>query len=368
MDNLNKKIYDSEFDAFSDAFWSGFKTKASVRRIPVHGHFELTPKCNFDCKMCYVHLQESQMIQEEIKLSKWKYIIDEAIKEGMVFASLSGGECLTVPFFDELYLYLKNKGILVFVLTNGFLLDEKIELFKNHPPAHIQVSVYGWDDESYQKVTGRKAYSKVINGILNAKNAGLSVSVAVTPSRYMTSVYKIVKKFYDLKIGVSVNKWLMPPYDSTGRCLDEINLSPSEKVVIEEELLKATDSMIENTCSLNLPECGSKNSEKHYGLTCSAGRTDFSINWKGEMSPCVSLPCITGNPLKESFNEAWKNTVKFADDFELPIECFGCKYKKICKPCPAYHLLSDVQGHCNKDICIETKLLVERGLKILPTN
>jgi len=36
------------------------------------------------------------------------------------------------PHFDELYSYLKSKGIMVTVLTNGVLLDRKIELFKKY--------------------------------------------------------------------------------------------------------------------------------------------------------------------------------------------------------------------------------------------
>ena len=28
--------------------------------LPVHGNFELTPLCNFDCKMCYIHLSGTQ--------------------------------------------------------------------------------------------------------------------------------------------------------------------------------------------------------------------------------------------------------------------------------------------------------------------
>ena len=35
--------------------------KARDRGVPVSGVFELTPLCNLDCKMCYVHLRKEQM-------------------------------------------------------------------------------------------------------------------------------------------------------------------------------------------------------------------------------------------------------------------------------------------------------------------
>ena len=35
--------------------------KAREKGIPFGGQFELTPLCNFNCKMCYVHLNPDQM-------------------------------------------------------------------------------------------------------------------------------------------------------------------------------------------------------------------------------------------------------------------------------------------------------------------
>ena len=29
--------------------------KAAAQKIPVTGTFELTSRCNFNCKMCYIH-------------------------------------------------------------------------------------------------------------------------------------------------------------------------------------------------------------------------------------------------------------------------------------------------------------------------
>lgn len=40
--------------------------KAREKGIPYAGIFELTPRCNLDCKMCYVHLTPKQMNRDEI--------------------------------------------------------------------------------------------------------------------------------------------------------------------------------------------------------------------------------------------------------------------------------------------------------------
>lgn len=301
-----------------------------------------------------------------LHLEDWKKIADDAIAAGMVFASLTGGECLTVPFFDELYLYLQQKGILVFVLTNGFLLPEKMELFLKHPPAHIQVSVYGYDEDSYYAVTGVKAYKRVDDVIEKLHKADISVSVAITASRYLPSVYKIVRHFYELGIGATVNKWLLPPYSSTGRRLERFDLSVEEQIKIEREIIQATEQAEPTGHAIKLPEPGGRCEEIRYGLTCAAGRTDFSVNWKGEMLPCVSLPEAMGQPLTEGFIPCWEKVVKYADTRIQPRECQGCRYHTICRRCYAFHLMGDKTGHCNRRACEETMLMIQQGLTELP--
>ena len=350
---------------YDDIFWGNLRKQAAIDRIPIHGHFELTPRCNFDCKMCYVHLAGDQLDQPELTFEEWKKIIDEAIDAGMVFASLSGGECLLVPYFDELYLYLKSKGILVFVLTNGYLLSEKLPLFQAHPPAHIQISVYGHDAESYRNVTGRDRYHRVYDAIHKAEEMGLPIGIAVTASKYLPSVFPIVEHFYKCNIGVSVNKWLIPPHDSTGRYLKDFILSPAEQVEIDLELLRATEQQMPRPATCDLPECGGQMHKELRGLSCAAGRTDFSISWKGEMMPCVSLPYPVGTPLSEGFASCWNAAVRYADSALLPIECSGCAYEKVCNRCYAFHLIHSEAGHCNPSACEEIRLSVSRGIASL---
>lgn len=113
-----------------------FDFKSREKGIPFTGTFELTPLCNLDCRMCYVHLTREQMggarlLEPEV----WKDLMDQAIDAGMRKARLTGGECLTYPGFDELYLHLQSRGVEVMVLTNGVLLDEARTAFFPEAPA-----------------------------------------------------------------------------------------------------------------------------------------------------------------------------------------------------------------------------------------
>ena len=101
--------------------------------------FELTPLCNLNCKMCYVRLTLRQMGERRLlPTDVWLDLIDRAAEAGMMKAALTGGECLTYPGFDEIYLHLQELGIRTAVLTNGVLLnEERIRFFQRYPPALI---------------------------------------------------------------------------------------------------------------------------------------------------------------------------------------------------------------------------------------
>ena len=155
--------------------------------IPYAGSFELTPLCNLDCKMCYVHLQDPSVRHRMLSGEQWLSIIQQAIDEGMMEALLTGGEAMTHPAFWDIYMYLINHGIVTQVKTNGVLLNEEaIKRFQEYPPYKLDISLYGCDSESYVAVTGVDAYEQVVSHIRMAVEAGLTIQIMVTPSRYMS--------------------------------------------------------------------------------------------------------------------------------------------------------------------------------------
>ena len=172
--------------------------------IPYHGSFELTPLCNLDCKMCYVHLQDPSVRHRMLSGEQWISLIQQAIDEGMMEAMLTGGEAMTHPAFWDIYMYLINHGIVTQVKTNGLLLNEEaIKRFQQYPPFKLDISLYGCDSESYVAVTGMDAYEQVVSHIRKAVEAGLTVCLAVTPSSYMSPWTERVMKLAG-SFGVSV--------------------------------------------------------------------------------------------------------------------------------------------------------------------
>ena len=99
--------------------------KAYRADVPLNGSFELTPLCNLDCKMCYVHLQDPSVRHRMLSGKQWIGLMEQAISKGMMTALLTGGEAMTHPDFWEIYMYLINQGISIRLKTNGLLKTEE---------------------------------------------------------------------------------------------------------------------------------------------------------------------------------------------------------------------------------------------------
>ncbi len=348
----------------SNATWELMRIKAAENYVPFHGHFELTPRCNLNCKMCYIHLSNDQMKgTQEISLEKWMKIIDDAVENGMIFASLTGGECLTYPHFKEIFLHLQDKGVFVTVLTNGVLLDTMIDFFVAHPPRLIQVSVYGNDEDDYERVTGVRACERVKRAIDTALQANLPISIALTPNKYFTDILPLIEHYKSKGVPGGVAEFLMAPKPDTGRNIEDFSLSVEQSIRLSTVLYQANNEGFSRV-DINTDEIApDKPIVREKGLSCVAGRCDFTINWKGEMLLCSALDDIAGHPLTDGFLASWHRANELSRNYINPVECVTCEYYKYCTHCPANHLAGAKPGHCDTRICDITKELVKLGVK-----
>ena len=345
---------------------SFLQRKARETDTPYNGHFELTPLCNLDCKMCYVHLNNNQIKDNRLlSADEWVGLMQQAIDAGMVKASLSGGECLTYPDFNKVYLYLKSQGIAISVLTNGVRLDrEKIDFFSQHKPRKILVSLYGSSDDAYERVTGKRLYSIVTENIIAAKNAGLPIKVSITPSRYMRGDIKTtIQMVKDLDIPYAINIGIMTPRRSTERDKAEHDISIEEYVEII-RFNRAINGRALNPVETIEPLDTKGTDVVNEGLICGAGRSTFSINWLGIMNPCTQMSSIASNPLLVGFENAWKSNNTKVKAFPRFIDCIKCKYSNACDFCAAENEKLGSRYILNKKWCEKTRKMVSCGLRV----
>ena len=344
--------------------------RAREKGVPIFGQFELTPLCNFSCKMCYVHLDAEQLKGRTVLPTEtWKDIMHQACEAGMLHANLTGGECLTYPGFDELFLYLQNLGCDVSVLTNGFLLDDqRIEFFKQHRPAMIQVTMYGWNDDVYERVTGQRAFRRVSENIRKALKAGLNMHLTMNPNKYLgEDALETVRAGRSLSKVFTVNSSIFTPREETGRSGQNDEADPDLYIRIFKLMNELDGRETKEIAPEKLPPAGGPSHEcDKCGLTCGGGRSGFVINWEGTMILCNRLDQVRAYPLKEGFREAWVKINREASNWPRVPECEECVYRMVCNNCAATALQYAEPGKQPTGLCELTRYYVQHGIRRIP--
>lgn len=347
-----------------------FTFQTRKKAVPYQGMFELTPLCNLKCKMCYVRLSPEQLGERSLLMADtWIRMIDQAAAAGMMKAALTGGECLTHPDFDAIYLHLQELGIRTAVLTNGILLnEERIRFFQRYPPALIQITLYGASEEEYEQVCGARHFETVLANIRRAQEAGLSLFIAITPNRFLTDGGEaLLKLAASLDIPYNINSCLFTPHPGTGREKDNVDMEMEDYIRLYKLRAQMNGEVITPVDPASLPEVARQTEPQKLGLRCGAGMNAFTIQWDGAMIPCSSLFPIRESPLRDGFQAAWNAIHEAALHFPIPAECEACEYNSVCPSCVAIHAQDAPPGHASPRRCQCARQLVESGLVRLHT-
>jgi len=113
--------------------------------------FEVTNSCNANCIMC--PREKMKREQGVLDMDLYKRILNDAVEAGCRQVSLENfGETFLDPYIFERARYAKSKGLEVYTITNGSLLDEEkcrlcVELFNK-----VRISMYGTTKETFEKI------------------------------------------------------------------------------------------------------------------------------------------------------------------------------------------------------------------------
>lgn len=313
--------------------------KSGKRGIPLAGNFELTARCNFSCKMCYVH--ENHEPNKELTAGQWIELGRKAKDMGMLFLLLTGGEPFLRPDFPEIYRELRKMGLMVSINTNGSLLtDELLALFREYPPTRINVSLYGGSMKTYEQLCQNPAYEKVTNNIRKMKAAGLSVKMNCSLTPYNAGdLVPIIEFGKELQIPVQAAAYMYPPVRINGQKYGDApaRFTPEEAaecMVLYKEQYLTPEQLAEGITEI---EEDSLDCTKEQGMpmNCRAGRSAFWVTWDGRMLPCGMFPTQGYSIMEMGFERAWEEVRRDTALIHMPAECTNCSKRTKCSVCAA---------------------------------
>lgn len=348
--------------------------KGAAKRIPVSGTFELTGRCNLNCKMCYVHLSaaEQAALGRELTTREWIDLGRQAVEGGMIYLLLTGGEPLLRPDFAEIYTALINMGLMITINTNATLITERIvELFKIHRPEKVNVTLYGMSQETYGDLCGCcGSFEKAMKGIRMLKDAGVRLNLNTTfTKKNVQDLDAIVNFAKENGIPVRMTGFIFPPVRNHHET-EDIYLTPAQmgvwsayfdKLTLTPQRLEQRRAMIRGCLEAEpLPE----DPEACSFSSCMAGRGAFWIAWDGKMYPCGMLPEFSRDVKTLGFTKAWKEICEQTKTMKVPPECNSCRYQKLCPSCAAVSIsLTGQTDGLPRELCERTKAYAEAFLQ-----
>ncbi len=324
------------------------KNKAAANRVPLISAFEISPVCNFQCKMCYVRRTKAEAEKEGgvLPADWWIDIAEQAKEEGLLYPLLTGGEPFLYPEIQKLLQAYNKMGLFVTMNTNASLLTEDvIEWLKEIPPFRLNITLYGASDETYYALCGdRKGFTKVRRAVelLEKSDIAYRFNCSLTPQN-KHELEQIIRYGQSVGVPVKIASYMFPPIRRLEDAFGENErMTPEEsgyqKVLID-YLQLSRESFERNAayyCQFKpLEEIDFSKLQEGQGekMKCLAGKCSYWIDWQGNLSACgmMDTPKIS---LKENkFKEAWEKIVKYADNVICRRACTGCPNNKLCHTC-----------------------------------
>lgn len=292
---------------------------------------ELTPKCNFNCVHCYLH---DHHCSEELSCEEIIEIIDILYDKEVLFLTLTGGDIFTRKDFLDIYLYVKKKGFIVELYTNGALIDDNIvNVFEKYPPLLVDISLYGSCEKTYKKVTGIEgAFDKVMRNIKALITAGIRVSLkAPVLNLYYSELpqIKAIVEAFDVPFRTGFE--IFPSIDNDD-CVQQYGASLHDALkyeFLEYALRPRTFGEDADAELVNLLETRPL-------FRCKLGRASCVIDYEGRICPCMSFRHVGKKLTAENFDTLWESFRQYPKMIASPTyKCLSCEAYDYCDICPA---------------------------------
>ena len=325
--------------------------KALQMKIPLCGTFELSPVCNFSCKMCYVRKTKKEVAEHSrsiLQLEDWLAIAAQAREKGPLYLLLTGGEPLLWPHFWTLYEQLVDMGFLVSVNTNGALIDDDaIARFQKRPPQKLNITLYGANNETYQRLCNADGvFSKVDHAIrqLIASKITVTINCSLTPSNAKDLDW-IIDYAKEQGAALRVATYMFPPVRRDPAQIGENErFGPEDcaryllRYLERERGPEAYRRYLENIVKgcIEPPGLDEGCIDPLDGkIRCRAGRSSFWITWDGWLTACGMMPVPKLDLKALAFPDAWTALVDLSAQLSLSGICRSCPNSDVCHPCAA---------------------------------
>ena len=255
--------------------------------------FAINNVCNNKCEMCGIWKQKPKIV----RFDDAKRVIDKLSENNFNVLQLTGGEPLMNPDFFDIAKYAKDRKLLVFIPTNGTLIDEEMaEKLKRSKIDQVSVSLHHCDPDIFDKISGRKdILATVVNSIKILQKKKVPVSVLCTITKDNANDIEKIVKFVN-KMDTAISFCLPVSVKNTSFKLGgeaaEISKDEMRKALFRIIKMKKHGYNVLNTLEFLMDMVRYLDGENKY--SCLGGERLIYIDWNLDVFPCM----FTGKPTK----------------------------------------------------------------------
>ena len=312
-----------------DRYRETLRERARAAGTPLTGTFELTPLCNFRCRMCYVRLTPEQVARSGglHPAEEWLDVARGAQEMGLYRVTLTGGEPLLRPDFPQIYEGLTDQGLLVSLLSNASLIDGDVfELLRRRPPTNMRFTLYGTSNETYERLCGvPHGFDLVMRSLRRMSDAGMSYSLAFTETTENIGELDEARRVAEsLGVGITAATSLVRAVRGAASEADEL------RVPLEERPDYCGEDPEEPPAPLLSRPLG----ERDAFAMCGPYRSGFFLQWNGDLEVCGFMSWCKSRPFEVGFRAAWEDLLERLASIRVPKKCQTCELARFCSACP----------------------------------
>lgn len=305
--------------------------------------WEVTMGCNMRCKHCGSSCENA--LEGELNTQEAFKFIDMCHEMGLMWVTISGGEPLTRKDLPLLIKRFSDKGILVNIITNGWLMNNSVaQSLKESGICTVAISVDG-TEKIHDKIRKQGSFARVKEAFKLLKKHGISRTCVTTISN------QNLHNLNDLKnelISIGVDSWQLQIGVPMGNFADH-----QDWVIKPEDMNKIIDFICETRgegkiCVYPADCIGYYNQKlikafKNDPMSmiwdgCNAGIRSFGILHNGDIVGCTSIrdkSFIEGNIKNMTLKEIWDSPNTFLWRRNQTKDCLKgdckiCKYATRC--------------------------------------
>lgn len=329
--------------------------------VPYRVHFVLTHKCNLACAHCYQAEHDSR----DLTFEEVCGVLGQLAELGVLFLVLGGGEPLARRDFWEILAEARRLKFSVELYTNGMLIDAaKAQRLRAFGVAPVSLSLHGAHAETHDAFVRRPgAFDRVNHAIDVLEAAGVPVSVKSMMTRSNAGELPgLLDRFASRPVLLSLNTAMFPRDDGDRTPVLFRPTEEQERSVVRAELERLSEAQFSRVLD-GARRAGARDGTE---APCQAGRSIFSIQPGGDVTPCnQTTGLVMGNVKQRPIAEIWADSrpgdrfrTTTRGDFEASnAECGTCPFKHVCQRCAAMSLADSgsFTGHSAQK-CRSTKV------------